>query len=141
MANKIDKAIAAIETKLSALVTAGKIASVGRRPLNPANYPKSMPAVSVAWMGDLYREGGNWFVGLAVAILTRGGSAAQDDKLLEAVAIVDAALTELQAASGTLGGNIDQPRWGPWYHGTTEYNRVGAVALIRLQVQDPLVTT
>ena len=140
VANKIDTAVDNIETALGALVVAKTLKAVSRAVLNPFGQV-NVPVLGLA-ISRLGRENVTWTAELVLMLVANKGNVAADETLTELVAAVDGCITTL-VDSGSAGASIDRPVWDTWYagHNVNEpLQQVGALATLRIRVEDPLVT-
>ena len=145
MANKISNVITKIAAALEALVTAGVIRKVYRRPVNPLT-ERNVPCVAVL-ASRHQRRGGpagsrDWHSEVLIQVLARQGAVA-DEAFLDLMAEVDGALETL-AAGGTAGGLLDSPLWDDWYNPSADgaqLLRVGSLGTLSITVEAPLKVT
>ena len=141
MANKIDNVVDNITTALGGLVTVGAIKSVKRCVLVPATV-HSPPAVGLV-VDRVWRETTTWFAELLLMLVANKGGVTVDERITELLAAVDGVICTL-IAGGKSGGSIDKPMWDIWYsigNADSGWSQVGALATLRIRVQDPLAIT
>lgn len=137
MSNKVTTAMDNLEAALAALIDAGTLRAVERRVIGAGAEPRPMAAVVLT---RLAREDTTWTAELLLQLAAASGRDA-DEAIVELVADVDAALTAF-IDGGSAGAAFDRPAFEIWYARTNDglFARVGAMAALRLRVQDPLST-
>jgi hypothetical protein len=141
MANKIDTVIAALKTQFDTLVTSGVLKAVSREVLLPFEQ-SPVPALGLA-LSRLSGTGVTWEAELAIMLVGNRGNSAGDAAVTELIAKVHGQIITLRAA-GSAGGFIDLPVWDLWHAregAGMPLQLVGAVASLRIRVEDPLLTT
>ena len=117
MANKIDTAISAIQTKLAELVTAGTVKAVEQQLHDPMTENR-YPLVGILFDGAS-RSGGTaaplWKVDAILRIVHRTKAGAGNASLTDLIAAVQAKLDAL-SDSTTFGAGIELGRWQAGHH-------------------------
>jgi len=143
MANKISNVIGAIERGLAGLVVDGRLKAVQRRIINPLTEAQ-LPVLGLM-PSTLRRDGGprgsrTWVCQLLLMLAVRRGAGELDERIIDAVAAVDAAVDAV-ADAGTSGGVIQAPTWDLWAHPVEgALQPVGAMGTLEIRVEGPLAT-
>lgn len=142
MANKISRAMDALDTCLKTLVNAdgtGLLKAVKREIIHPTTEPN--PPVAALVVDEMYREGSVWIVQLIVQLLVHKGGGDTDKTIIRLVSNVDTAITAL-IDSGQAQASIDRPSFIMWYPPSmtgAPRSKAGAEAKFRMRVTDPIL--
>ena len=138
MANKIDTAIDAVQTKLEELAPA-TVKAVELKLHNPLTQQR-IPVIGLYPL-RASRTGGSsaplWEVALAVKILSRAKATSAKATITELVAAVQAKLDAL-SDSAALRASIDVGTWQFIYHMSVTNSPVGAMAIATLTFEGAL---
>ena len=145
MANKIDTAMDALETKLKELVEAdgtGVLKAVERRIINPLT-ETNLPICGLL-PAEAFRHGGqaataDWEVPVLVMVCTRAKGVQADQTITEIIAEIQAKVDALNASDAP-GGVFDLPRWDFWYNLRLTDVPVGAWGSLRIKFTGTLKT-
>lgn len=139
MANKLSRALGNIETALQVLVDEGRLKAVHRRLLR-WNEPQA-PVAAVKIVRYRREAGQIWVAEVLLQIVTRRGSAADDEANIDLAARVDEKLSAL-ADSGDAEAALGTPTWDPWEHRASEADPdipVGSIGGLTMTVEEPLL--
>lgn len=139
MANKLSRALGNIETALQELAAEGHLKAVYRRLLR-WNEPQT-PVACVKIVRYRREAGQVWVAEVAIQVVTRRGSAADDEANIDLAARVDGKLSAL-ADSGLAQAALGTPVWDPWEHRASEADAdipVGSIGGLTMTVEEPLL--
>jgi predicted transcriptional regulator len=139
MANKIDTAISAIQTKLAELVTAGTVKAVAQEMHDPISEQR-FPVIGLLFMGAS-RAGGTaaplWRADVVLRIVQRTKAGASSSTITDLIKAVQEKLDAVSNA-GTFAGAIELGNWQAWYHFGVANVPVGASCAMRIQFEGSL---
>lgn len=139
MANKLSRALSNVQAALEKLVDEGRLKAVHRRLLRWNEPQTPVAAVKIV---RYHREVGQvWVAEVLIQIVTRRGSAADDEANIDLAARADAKLSAL-ADSGDAQAALGTPTWDPWEHRASEADPdipVGSVGGLTMTVEEPLL--
>lgn len=129
MANKIDTAISAIQTKLAELVTATTVKAVEQAMHDPLTEQR-VPVIGLLFMG-CSRRGGTaaplWQADVVVRIVQRTKAGQSGSSITD---LIKAVQEKLDAA--TVAGAVELGNWMAWYHFGVANVPVGASCAMKI---------
>jgi len=135
MANKIDTAMTAIQTKLAELVTAGTVKAVAQEMHDPLSEQR-FPLIGLLFMGAS-RAGGTaaplWRADVVIRILQRTKAGASSSTITD---LIKAVQEKLDAAA--VAGSVELGNWQAFYHFGIANVPVGASCAMRIQFEGNL---